>query len=125
MRHAKHLRAISFPSAGRPASGASEGAAAGATTPAALSLDGGQHILYLDDDEALVYLVRRLLERHGFRVSGYIDQGEALAALRAEPHLFDLVLTDYNMPGMSGLDVAREVRAIRAGLPVASTSSQL
>ena len=91
------------------------------TTPV-LSLDGGQHILYLDDDESLVFLVRRLLERQGFRVSGYSNQNEALVALRAAPQAIDLVLTDYNMPGMSGLDVAREVRAIRADLPVAIAS---
>ncbi|MBL0124373.1 MAG: PAS domain S-box protein [Betaproteobacteria bacterium] len=62
-----------------------------------------RRILYLDDDESLVFLVTRLLERRGFRVSGYTDQREALAALRAEPSAFDLVVTDYNMPGMSGL----------------------
>jgi CheY-like chemotaxis protein len=85
-------------------------------------LGGGQRILYLDDDDALVLLVERLLERSGLRVSGYVDQGKALAALRADPAAFDLVVTDYNMPGMSGLDVAREVRAIRADLPVAIAS---
>ena len=96
-------------------------AAAPASAPA-LNLDGGQHILYLDDDESLVFLVKRLLERRGYRVSGYINQSEALAALRADPAAFDLLLTDYNMPGMSGLDVAREVSAIRADLPVAIAS---
>jgi CheY-like chemotaxis protein len=88
----------------------------------ALILGKDQHILYLDDDDALVFLVRRLLERRGFRVSAYTDQKAALAALRAAPDTFDLVLTDYNMPGMSGLDVARAVREIRAGLHVAVTS---
>ncbi|MBL0124384.1 MAG: PAS domain S-box protein [Betaproteobacteria bacterium] len=83
---------------------------------------GGQHILYVDDDESLVFLVQRLLERRGFRVSGHTDQREALAAIRADPAAFDLVVTDYNMPGMSGLDVARAVRAIRADLPVAIAS---
>ena len=83
---------------------------------------GGRHILYVDDDESLVFLVDRLLKRRGFRVSGFTDQRAALDALRADPALFDLVVTDYNMPGMSGLDVAREVRAIRADLPVAVAS---
>jgi PAS domain S-box-containing protein len=81
-----------------------------------------QRILYIDDDEALVFLMQRLLERRGFRISGYSDQREALAALRARPDAFDLVVSDYNMPGMSGLDVAREVRAIRADLPLAIAS---
>ena len=82
----------------------------------------GQRILYIDDDESLVFLVQRLLERRGFRVSGYVNQREALEALRADPRRFDLVVTDYNMPGMSGLEVAREVRALRADLPVAVAS---
>jgi CheY-like chemotaxis protein len=85
-------------------------------------MGGGRHILYIDDDDSLVLLVQRLLERRGYRVSGYVDQGEALDALRADPAGFDLVVTDYNMPGMSGLDVARAVRTIRADLPVAVAS---
>jgi CheY-like chemotaxis protein len=93
-----------------------------AATAAKPHSGNGQHVLYLDDDESLVYMVNTLLSRRGFRVSGYTKQREALAALRADPAAFDLVLTDYNMPGASGLNVAREVRAIRAELPVAVTS---
>ena len=95
---------------------------AATTTAAAPAPRTGQHILYLDDDDALVSLTRRLLLRRGYRISGFVNQDEALAALRADPAGFDLVLTDYNMPGMSGLDVARAVRAIRPDLPVAVTS---
>jgi two-component system, cell cycle sensor histidine kinase and response regulator CckA len=80
------------------------------------------HILYLDDDDSLVFLVERLMERRGYRVSGYVDQREALDALRADAGAFDLVVTDYNMPGLSGLDIAHEVRAIRMDLPVAIAS---
>lgn len=81
-----------------------------------------KHILYLDDEKALVSLMKRLLERQGYRVSCFDSQDDALAALRAAPDAFDVVVTDYNMPGMSGLDVARAVRTIRADLPVAVAS---
>jgi PAS domain S-box-containing protein len=79
----------------------------------------GEHVLYLDDDEAQVFLVKRMLERRGYRVSGFLSQHEALDALRSDPGQFSLFVTDYNMPGMSGLDVARAARDIRPGLPVA------
>lgn len=82
----------------------------------------GQHILYIDDEEPLLYLVRRTLVRNGYRVSTFTDSSAALEAFRAEPSAFDLVLTDYNLPGMSGLDVAREVRAVRSDIPVAMIS---
>ena len=93
-----------------------------AATTAPSRAAGGHHILYLDDDESLVFLVTRLLERRGFRISGFIDQQKALDALSADPTGFDLVVTDYNMPRMSGLDVARAVRSIRPDLAVAVAS---
>jgi CheY-like chemotaxis protein len=81
-----------------------------------------EHILYIDDDEAMVYLIERLLTRRGYRVSAFTQPREALAALRSDPSRFDLVVTDFNMPDLSGLDVARVVRELRPELPVAVTS---
>lgn len=83
------------------------------------------HVLYLDDDDTLVFLVRRLLERRGYRVTGMLSQDEAIQAVRDNPSGFDLLLTDYNMPGMSGLDVARAVLAINPALPVAVASGYI
>lgn len=83
------------------------------------------HVLYLDDDDTLVFLVRRLLERRGFEVTAFCDQQEAIEAVRTNPDKFDLLLTDYNMPGMSGIDVAREVLAINPALPVAVASGYI
>ncbi len=84
-----------------------------------------RHILYLDDDDTLVFLVRRLLERRGYKVTAFCDQQEAIDAVRAAPQSFHLLMTDYNMPGMSGIDVAREVLAINPGLPVAVASGYI
>ena len=104
------------------AAGPQVSAAAAATASAAPAMGGGRRILYLDDDISLVHLVERHLERRGFRVSGYIDQQEALEALRANPARFDFGVLDYHMPGMSGPEVARQMRAIRADLRVAVAS---
>ncbi|HEX5739102.1 MAG TPA: ATP-binding protein [Hydrogenophaga sp.] len=92
-----------------------------AEDPSALA----RHILYLDDDDTLVFLVRRLLERRGHRVTAFTDQREAIEAVRQQPEAFHLMLTDYNMPGMSGLDVAREVLALSPALPVAVASGYI
>ena len=70
----------------------------------------------------LLLLLKRLLERQGHKVTCFAEPREALAALRNAPDFFHLVVTDYNMPGMHGLEVAREIRRIRADLPVAVTS---
>ena len=80
------------------------------------------HVMYVDDDQALVFLVQRLLRRRGYEVSGYTDPHEATAALRAAPQAYDLLVTDYNMPGFCGVDLVREARLIRPGLPVALAS---
>ncbi len=75
-------------------------------------------ILFIDDDETVIQSIVKLLGYYGFQVRGYSDPLIALAALRAAINNFDIVVTDYNMPGLSGLDVARQVREIRPDLPV-------
>lgn len=94
-----------------------------AARPVTLAVAGrGQGVMYVDDDQALVFLVKRALSRKGYVVSGFTDPREALEALRERPTAFDLLVTDYNMPGFCGLDLLRAARLIRPGLPVALAS---
>lgn len=81
-----------------------------------------QRVLYIDDEEPLVFLVVRVLERNGYRCTGCTDPRNALELFRQDPQGFDLVITDMNMPGMNGLDVAREVLSVRDDIPVVITS---
>ena len=108
-----------------PASDAPTSPAATAAAPPRLLRGEGRRVLYLDDDEAMVFMVTRMLARRGFQVSGFEVADEALAALRANPADFDLVVTDFNMPKASGLDVARAIARIRPGLPVVITSGYI
>ena len=117
---------IYFPAAQpAPAQSAAPGKDTAGADKALVLQGGGKHILYVDDDEAIVFLMTRLLERQGYRVSGFVDARAALAAVSAKPDAFDLVVTDYNMPGMSGLAVAQAVKEIRADLPVALASGYI
>jgi PAS domain S-box-containing protein len=84
-----------------------------------------RHLLYLDDEAMLVELVRAWFEPRGYRVTGCTLAAEALDAVRADPDGFDVVVTDYNMPGMSGLEVASALAHIRANLPVVLVSGHL
>lgn len=81
-----------------------------------------EHILYVDDEEGLVFLGKRLLERLGYVVTGHTDALKALEEFRANPHNFHAVITDMAMPGMSGLEFARELLATRPEIPIVMTS---
>ena len=85
----------------------------------------GQHVLYVDDDEMMVVMVQGLLQHSGYRVTICRDALTAVAAVRADPARFDVVVTDFNMPFGSGLDVALAVRDLRPGLPVVISSGYL
>lgn len=82
----------------------------------------GQHIAYIDDDQVMTVMVQSLLLRLGYRVTCFLEAQEAIEAI-ADPALeVDLVVTDFNMPNLSGLDVARAFTDIRPGLPVVISS---
>jgi CheY-like chemotaxis protein len=90
------------------------------------SVDGaGRHILFVDDEEPLVYLATRMLERMGYRVTGHTNPHAALSEFRAQPDKFDLVVTDLSMPGTSGIEVARELLKVRPDTPVVLASGYL
>ena len=80
------------------------------------------HVMYVDDDQALVFLIQRALTRRGLKVSTFTNPQLAMAALREHPMGYDLLVTDYNMPGISGVAVLREASSIRADLPMALAS---
>jgi len=79
----------------------------------------GEHVVYLDDDETVMLVMVRILERAGYRCSGFSDAAAAVASISEAPGGVDVFITDYNMPGRSGFDVAREVVSLDPALPIA------
>jgi two-component system, cell cycle sensor histidine kinase and response regulator CckA len=85
----------------------------------------GQHVLYLDDYPAIVFMMKTTLEARGYRVSGFEDAAKAMEYLRANAQDVDLVVTDHNMPGQCGLELAGEIRRQRPELPVVLASGYI
>jgi CheY-like chemotaxis protein len=91
------------------------------------ALDGGEarlvptgrgHILFVDDERALVEIGSETLRGLGYRVTASTDSLEALGLFTADPLNFDLLVTDQTMPHLSGTGLARQVLDLRPGLPV-------
>jgi PAS domain S-box-containing protein len=78
----------------------------------------GETVLVVDDEPALVALAEELLAELGYEPVGFDSSGAALAAFRAAPQRFDLVLTDEAMPELTGTELARQIRQLRPDVAI-------
>ncbi|HPO19406.1 MAG TPA: PAS domain-containing protein, partial [Rubrivivax sp.] len=78
----------------------------------------GQTVLLVDDEEPLVLLGEELIAGLGYEPIGFTSSVAALQSLRDAPARYDLVLSDEAMPEMTGSELARAIRAIRADIPI-------
>jgi two-component system, cell cycle sensor histidine kinase and response regulator CckA len=81
-------------------------------------LRGTETILLIDDEEALVDVGQKMLQSLGYEVTIKTSSTEALKLFAERPDSFDLVITDYTMPRMTGSDLAREMIRIRPDIPI-------
>jgi PAS domain S-box-containing protein len=79
---------------------------------------GTERILLLDDEEVIVEMGIGILTRLGYKVAAETDSLHALEVFSVRPYDFDLIITDYTMPNLSGMDFVKEVRRIRPDIPV-------
>jgi len=79
---------------------------------------GNERILLVDDEKELVEIVYQMLDSLGYDVTGVTGSIEALRLFKQSPDHFDLVITDMNMPAMSGDQLAQEMNRIRPGVPI-------
>ncbi len=81
------------------------------------------HILIVEDEDALREIVRALLEERKYLCTDVPNAKAALALLEKDPHAYDLVLSDIIMPEMNGLQFLERVRALYPDLPVVMLSA--
>ena len=94
----------------------------GTTAPLSATEGPAKHVVCVDDNAPMLLMMERWLTRQGYRVSAYANPQVALAAVRAAPLGADIVVTDFHMPGMSGLALAEALAALRPDLPIVLSS---
>jgi CheY-like chemotaxis protein len=87
--------------------------------PASAPLSGaGVRVLFIDDDPMLATVGEALLLELGYEVTASTDPLAALTTIAGDPSRYDVVFTDFNMPSISGLDVAQRIAALAPETPV-------
>lgn len=96
------------------------------TTPAAqargepsyMSENTGRiRILVVDDDISVLEVETEILNALGYRVTGQSNPMKALESFCNKPHAYDLVITDFHMPGMNGAELCGRIKTIRPDIP--------
>jgi len=83
-----------------------------------LKVTQNNRILLLDDDKSVLALVKRKLSGLGYMVTAFSDGNDALNTFSRSPDKFDLLISDLNMPQMTGVQFTEKVQAIVADKPV-------
>lgn len=81
-------------------------------------LGGDERILLVDDEEALAATGKAKLQRLGYQVTAATSSVKALEYFKKYPDTFDLIITDYTMPEMTGTTLSKEILAIRPDIPI-------
>lgn len=79
---------------------------------------GRESLLLVDDEEQSVRMIHQMLERLGYQVTSRTSSIEALEVFRNRPDDFDAVITDLTMPNMTGIELAQELTAVKADVPI-------
>lgn len=91
------------------------------TAPEMAGLTGslrGRAVLVVDDQEDVLRVLTAFLESAGAEVAPSTDAADVIDALRDDPDAWHLLVTDYDMPGLNGAELARSARALRRDLPI-------
>ena len=83
-----------------------------------IKLEGKELILIIDDEEFIAQLAEQFFEILGYNVIAKTSSIDALELFRAKPNSFDIVVTDYGMPNMTGVELAEEMLRIRPDIPI-------
>ncbi len=77
-----------------------------------------ERILFVDDETMIIDMAELLLKTLGYDVITCTNGTDAIELIQRDAHRFDLVITDFTMPNMTGIELSRKIKDLRADLPV-------
>jgi signal transduction histidine kinase/ActR/RegA family two-component response regulator len=83
-----------------------------------LSIGGNERILVVDDEEVIVTLQKQMLESLGYHVTTLTSSTDTFTTFQSHPHKYDLLITDMAMPDLTGIELARKIKAIKPDFPI-------
>lgn len=75
-------------------------------------------ILLVDDDPNILSFSERVLRKLGYNVISHCDSKSALELFRDLPGHFNLIITDFKMPGLNGVEFSNEILKINPDIPI-------
>jgi len=79
---------------------------------------GNERILFIDDEKAVLDMVKQILKSLDYEIIVCQSPIEALNSFKAQPEKYDLIITDQSMPHMTGANLAKEIMSIRPNIPI-------
>ncbi len=80
-------------------------------------MGSGEKIAWIDDEKPLVLLGCKMLKSLGYKPDGYSDSEEFIDEFQRDPDQFDMIISDFNMPKMNGMELFDRVREINKDVP--------
>jgi len=81
-------------------------------------LKGDEQILFVDDEPEITFMGKKMLENLGYKVTIASDSASAFEEFNADPSKYSLLVTDQNMPNMTGTELAYKMKMIKPSLKV-------
>lgn len=78
---------------------------------------GRETILLVEDEKSILYMIKSVLEKLGYRVDAFADPIEAIQVFERQSARYDILVTDLIMPGINGSELALRLREVRPDLP--------